>query len=218
VGSYLVVTLVRATRRHADGLSADTLALVLLRAGAIAVGGAIIVIFFNQNRNPNVGKPIEGLPWALTIPLTLMIGATIVLSKTTWGRHLYAAGGNAEAARRAGIKVDQIKMSAFALCSGFAALGGFFLSSYTGGVQLDLGGGNTLLFAVAAAVIGGTSLFGGRGKPRDAIIGAFVIATIPNGIGLKPSLDVRYTIVITGLVLLIAATVDALSRKRALAT
>jgi D-xylose transport system permease protein len=164
VGTYLVVTLVRATRRHAEGLSADTLALVLLRAGAIALGGAIVVIFFNQNRNPNVGEKIEGLPWALTIPLTLMIGATIVLTKTTWGRHLYAAGGNAEAARRAGIKVDQIKMSAFALCSGFAALGGFFLSSYTGGVQLDLGGGNTLLFAVAAAVIGGTSFGGGASR------------------------------------------------------
>jgi D-xylose transport system permease protein len=218
VGGYLVVTLVRATRRHAAGLSADTLALVLLRAGAIALGGLIVLLFLNQNRNPNIGKPIEGVPWALSIPLTLMIGAAIVLTKTTWGRHLYATGGNAEAARRAGIKVDQIRMSAFALCSGFAALGGFFLSSYTGGVQLDLGGGNTLLFAVAAAVIGGTSLFGGRGKPRDAIIGAFVIATIPNGIGLKPSLDVRYTIVITGLVLLIAATVDALSRKRATAS
>jgi D-xylose transport system permease protein len=214
VGGYVAVTLIRAVRRHAAGLSADTISLVLLRGGIIAVGGAIVVIFFNQNRNPNIGRAIEGLPWALTIPLTLMI----VLTKTTWGRHLYATGGNAEAARRAGIKVDQIRMSAFAICSGFAALGGFFLSSYTGGVQLDLGGGNTLLFAVAAAVIGGTSLFGGRGKPRDAIIGAFVIATIPNGIGLKPSLDVRYTIVITGLVLLIAATVDALSRKRATAS
>jgi D-xylose transport system permease protein len=215
VGGYIAVTLVRAIRRHAEGLSADTVPLVLLRGGMIAVGGALVVIFLNRNRNPNIGKAIQGIPWALAVPVMLMVVATIVLTKTTWGRHVYATGGNEEAARRAGINVDQIKISAFAVSSGLAALGGFFLSSFTGGVQLDLGAGNTLLFSVAAAVIGGTSLFGGRGKPRDAVIGAFVIAIIPNGIGLKPSLPVQYNVVITGLVLLIAATVDALSRRRA---
>jgi len=89
-----------------------------------------------------------------------------------------------------------------------------FLSSKTGGVQLDLGQGDTLLFSVAAAVIGGTSLFGGRGKPRDAIIGALVIAIIPNGIGLRPSLPAQYNEVITGAVLLLAASVDSLARRR----
>jgi D-xylose transport system permease protein len=215
VGGYIAVTFIRSTRRHAAGLSADTVALVLLRGGAIAVGGAVLVIFLNRNRNPNNGTTIEGVPWALAVPVLLVIAATIVLTKTTWGRHLYATGGNQEAARRAGINVDRMKMSAFAVSSGLAALGGFFYTSFTGGVQLDVGSGNTLLFSVAAAVIGGTSLFGGRGKPRDALIGAFVIATIPNGIGLKPNLPVQYTVVITGLVLLIAATVDAFSRRRA---
>ncbi len=100
----------------------------------------------------------------------------------------------------------------------FAALGGIFLASNTGGAQLDLGAGNILLFAVAAAVIGGTSLFGGRGKPRDAIIGALVIVIIPNGIGLKPNLGVQHQEVITGAVLLIAAAVDAISRRRAAPT
>lgn len=214
VGAYFAVTFLKSVRRRAAGLSADTAVLVIARAVAIGVGGAIVVIFLNKNRGQN-NTTIEGVPWALSVPIFLAIISTIVLSKTTWGRHLFATGGNEEAARRAGIKVDQIKISAFAVASGLAALGGFFLSSFTGGVQLDLGQGNTLLFSVAAAVIGGTSLFGGRGKPRDAIIGAFVIAIIPNGIGLKPSLPPQNTQVITGIVLLIAATADAVSRRRA---
>jgi D-xylose transport system permease protein len=104
------------------------------------------------------------------------------------------------------------------VCSSLAAVGGVFLSSYTGGAQLDLGAGNILLFGVAAAVIGGTSLFGGRGRPRDAIIGALVISLIPNGLGLRPSLPAQYQNVITGLVLLLAAAVDALSRRRSRAS
>jgi D-xylose transport system permease protein len=215
VGGYLLFTLAKATSRRRAGLSADTITLVLIRAGAIAVLGAVVVAFLNQNRNPNTGPAIEGVPWALSIPIALMIVLTIVLTKTTWGRHLYATGGNEEAARRAGIQVDKIKIGAFAMGSGLAALGGVFLSSKTGGVQLDLGQGNTLLFSVAAAVIGGTSLFGGRGKPRDAIIGALVIAIIPNGIGLKASLAPQYNQIITGGVLLLAASVDSLSRRRA---
>ena len=162
------------------------------------------------------GRTIEGLPWAATIPISLMIVATLALTKTPWGRHLYATGGNEEAARRAGIDVRHIKVTAFTVNSALAAFGGVFLASSTGGAQLDLGAGNILLFAVAAAVIGGTSLFGGRGKPRDAILGALVIVMIPNGIGLKPNLGVQYQEVITGLVLLVAASVDAVSRRRAM--
>jgi len=174
----------------------------------------VITALANQNRNTNPFKVIQGLPWALTVPITLMIICTIALTKTTWGRHLFATGGNAEAARRAGINVTHIKVTAFTLSSSFGALGGIFLASSTGGAQLDLGSGNILLFAVAAAVIGGTSLFGGRGKPRDAIIGALVIVIIPNGIGLRPSLPASYQNLITGAVLLVAAAVDALSRRR----
>lgn len=213
VGGYLAYTLQRALRARAQGLIAESMVLVLVRGGLIAVVGAVITILANRNRNPNVGFPISGIPWAMSIPVTLMIVATIALTKTPWGRHLFATGGNAEAARRAGIDVVHIKVTAFTVCSSFAALGGIFLSSSTGGAQLDLGAGNILLFAVAAAVIGGTSLFGGRGKPRDAVIGALVIAIIPNGIGLKPSLPAQWQTVITGAVLLIAAGVDALSRR-----
>jgi D-xylose transport system permease protein len=214
-GGYLVFTVLESLRAQRKGLAHDALPLVLLRGGIILALGLVITALANQNRNTNPFKVINGLPWALTIPLALMVVCTIALNRTTWGRHLFATGGSTEAARRAGIDVRHIRVTAFTLCSAFGALGGVFLASTTGGVQLDLGSGNILLFAVAAAVIGGTSLFGGRGRPRDAIIGALVITIIPNGIGLKPSLPPSYNAIITGAVLLIAAAVDALSRRRA---
>ncbi len=218
VGGYFVYTTLKALRAQARKLASDKIELVVLRAAVIAVVAIVITYFANQNRNTNNFKKIEGLPWAATVPITLMIICTIALSKSVWGRHLFATGGNAEAARRAGIDVRHIKVTAFTVNSALAALGGVFLASNTGGAQLDLGAGNILLFAVAAAVIGGTSLFGGRGKPRDAVLGALVIVMIPNGIGLKPNLGVQYQEVITGAVLLIAAAVDAISRRRALPT
>ena len=217
VVGYFVFTAVKSLRAQAAGLAADTMQLVVTRAAVIAVAGLLITYFANQNRNTNTFVKIEGLPWAATIPIALMIVATLALTKTPWGRHLYATGGNQEAARRAGIDVRHIKVTAFTVSSALAAFGGLFLASSTGGAQLDLGAGNILLFAVAAAVIGGTSLFGGRGKPRDAILGALVIVLIPNGIGLKPNLGVQYQEVITGLVLLVAASVDAISRRRSVA-
>jgi D-xylose transport system permease protein len=218
VAGYFAFTMLKSIRAQAKDLAADRIELVALRAGVIAIVGLVITYFANQNRNTNDFKKIEGLPYAATVPIALMIVTTIALTKTTWGRHLFATGGNQEAARRAGIDVRHIKVTAFTVNSAFAALGGIFLASNTGGAQLDLGAGNILLFAVAAAVIGGTSLFGGRGKPRDAILGALVIVMIPNGIGLKPNLGVQHQEIITGAVLLIAAAVDALSRRRALPT
>lgn len=215
---YFAATAVKSVRARAAGLAADTMQLVVARAGIVAAIGLVITHFANQNRNTNAFLKIQGLPYAATIPISLMIVTTLALTKTTWGRHLFATGGNEEAARRAGIDVRHIKVTAFTLNSGFAALGGIFLASNTGGAQLDLGAGNILLFAVAAAVIGGTSLFGGRGRPRDAILGALVIVLIPNGIGLKPNLGVQHQEVITGAVLLIAASVDAISRRRSLAS
>jgi D-xylose transport system permease protein len=216
-GGYVLYTVLKSLRAQARGLAADTLSLVLTRGLVVVAIGVVITVLANQNRNTNPFLVINGLPWALTIPLTLMIVCTIALNRTTWGRHLFATGGSAEAARRAGINVTHIRVTAFTLCSAFGALGGVFLASATGGVQLDLGAGNILLFAVAAAVIGGTSLFGGRGRPRDAIIGALVIVIIPNGIGLRPSLPPSYQNIITGAVLLIAAGIDALSRRRSAA-
>jgi D-xylose transport system permease protein len=215
VGGYLGYTLLRAIFAKRNGLNGDTLQLVLVRGGILAVIAFAVTILANQNRNPNPSVINEGIPWSAVIPIVLMILCTIALNKTAWGRHLYAAGGNAEAARRAGIDVVHVKVTAFIICSSFGALGGIFLASNNGSIGLDLGSGNILLFSVAAAVIGGTSLFGGRGKPRDAILGALVITIIPNGLLLRPSLPAAYQSVFTGLVLLVAASVDALSRRRA---
>ena len=213
-GGYFVFTLTRSVLRRRAGLSSDRIELVLLRAGVVAVIGALITWLLNQNRSPNDLIKIEGVPWAASVPILVMVMWTLVLSKSTWGRHLYAIGGNIEAARRAGIPVARVKISAFAICSAMAATGGLFLADFSGGATTSLGQGDILLFSVAAAVIGGTSLFGGRGKPRDAIVGALVIAIIPNGIHLH-AFPEQANEVITGTVLLLAASVDAISRRRA---
>jgi D-xylose transport system permease protein len=215
VGGFVAYTVWRSISAQRAGLARDSLSLVLLRGGVIAIVALLLTAFANQNRNNNPYKIIQGIPWPVAIALTLMVACTIALTKTTWGRHLYATGGNAEAARRAGIDVVHIRVTAFILCSSFGALGGVMLASSQSSASLDLGSGNVLLFSVAAAVIGGTSLFGGRGKPRDAIIGALVITIIPNGLGLRPSLGPQWQQVITGVVLLLAAAVDAISRRRA---
>lgn len=217
VGGYAAFTLVEALRAKAAHLTHDAISLVLLRVVAIAAVGVVLTILANQNRNPNPRSRIviQGIPWAVVIAVVLMIACALALTRTTWGRHLYATGGNAEAARRAGIDVLHMKVTAFALCSAFGAIGGVLLASSQSSASLDLGSGNVLLFSVAAAVIGGTSLFGGRGKPRDAILGGLVIVIIPNGLGLNPSLGAQWQQVITGVVLLLAAAIDAVSRRRA---
>jgi D-xylose transport system permease protein len=144
----------------------------------------------------------------------LLALGTFVLDRTSYGRHLYAVGGNREAARRAGIDVAKIRMSVFVICSSVAAVGAIIYSSKVGSVDPQAGNGNTLLFAVGAAVIGGTSLFGGKARVRDAVIGGAVIAIINNGLGLLGQ-GAAVVSIVTGLVLLLAASVDALSRKRA---
>ncbi|HZP14459.1 MAG TPA: ABC transporter permease [Nocardioides sp.] len=215
IAGYAGLSAYRAITARKAGLAHDGMDLVLFRGGVLAVVGIALTIFANRNRGPNQYVKIEGIPWAAAICILLMIACTFLLSKTGWGRHLYATGGNAEAARRAGIDVVKMKVTAFTLCSAFGAFGGIMLASSSHSVSLDLGAGNTLLFAVAAAVIGGTSLFGGRGRPRDAIIGALVITIIPNGLGLRPNTPAQLQQVVTGGVLLLAAAVDAISRRRA---
>lgn len=215
VGGYVAYTIVTSVRARQRNLAHDSMSLVLLRGGVLAAASIAITVFFVQNRGVLVSAPKRGIPTPAVIVIVLMILCTFALTKTTWGRHLYATGGNAEAARRAGIDVAHMKVTAFVLCSSFGALGGIMLASSQSSASLDLGSGNVLLFSVAAAVIGGTSLFGGRGKPRDAVIGALVIAIIPNGLSLKPSINPQWQSVITGVVLLLAAAIDAISRRRA---
>lgn len=156
---------------------------------------------------------IIGVPWAVLVILVLLVLLTFVLGRTSFGRHIYAVGGNAEAARRAGISVQNIKVACFMICSTMAAVAGVLIASRDNSVSPTTGGAQTLLFAVGAAVIGGTSLFGGRGRVIDAIIGGLVVAVIANGLPLiTEQSGIQY--VVTGLVLLVAASVDAISRKR----
>ena len=153
----------------------------------------------------------------VAILLVLLVGLTFLLTRTAFGRHVYAVGGNAEAARRSGINVPGIKWTCFIIGSTLAAIGGIMIASRDNSISPSTGGASTLLYAVGAAVIGGTSLFGGKGRVVDAILGGLVIAIIINGMGLlnQPS---SVVFMVTGLVLLVAASVDAISRRRAAAT
>ncbi|CAN5135637.1 ABC transporter permease [soil metagenome] len=213
VAGYALFSLAKHRKQVAGGLQHQPLAVVIAQTVGLAVVLFIVTYILNQNRSFNPNFPIEGIPYVLPVVGVLLIGLTFVLGRTVWGRHVYAVGGNAEAARRAGINVDRIRISVFMLCSGMAALSGIVAASYGGKVSTSSGGGNVLLYAVGAAVIGGTSLFGGKGKARDAVIGGLVIATIANGLGLLNQAS-YINFLVTGGVLLLAASVDAISRRR----
>jgi len=169
-----------------------------------------------RSRNPAVVS-LKGVPVVVAVLVFLLVVLTFVLSRTAWGRHVYAVGGNAEAARRAGINVKGVKLSCFVMCSTLAAVAGLLLASRDNSVSPTTGGSLTLLYAVGAAVIGGTSLFGGKGRVVDAVIGGLVVAVIDNGMLLLNQPQGRVYMV-TGTVLLLAASVDAISRRRAAAT
>jgi D-xylose transport system permease protein len=207
---YAAVLLSRYISRSRRGLTHSPLALIVLRIVAIAVLGSVVVYLCNQNRGALI--PIEGLPVITVLVLVLLVVLTFFTERTAFGRHIYAVGGNAEAARRAGINVAGIRIAAFTIASSLAALGGIVLASRLRSVDTGVGGGNILLYSIAAAVIGGTSLFGGRGKVVAAILGATVIQAIDNGMGLL-SLSAGDKFAVTGLVLFTAAAVDTLSRR-----
>ncbi|GAA3440690.1 sugar ABC transporter permease [Planomonospora venezuelensis] len=217
VVGYAALQLLRARKRTGRGLAADPVSLIAVRVGALAVLGGLAVYFLNLERSRNAAVvSLKGVPVVVPIIVVLLLVLTFVLRRTGFGRHLYAVGGNAEAARRAGINVDRMKISAFMICSTLAAVGGVIAASRASSVDPNTGGSNVLLYAVGAAVIGGTSLFGGKGRVLDAVLGGAVVAVIENGMGLMGySSGVKY--IVTGSVLLLAAGVDALSRKRAAA-
>lgn len=218
-------------KRRKAGLKATATSVWAAKVASLAVLFGVLVYLLNQQRQivrpgkeacPVDGEAplgcipvIQGVPWAVLVVLVLVVGLTFVLSRTSFGRHIYAVGGNAEAARRAGISVKMIKTYCFMICSTLAAVAGVLIASRDNSVSPTTGGAQTLLFAVGAAVIGGTSLFGGKGRVMDAVIGGLVIAVIANGLPLiTQQSGVQF--VVTGLVLLVAASVDAISRKRAL--
>jgi D-xylose transport system permease protein len=215
---YAGLTFLGNRRRRRHGLTSQPTLQWALKSGSLAVIAVLVVYYLSIERSPNAHiKSIKGVPIALLILIGLTLVLSALLSRTKWGSHVYAVGGNAEAARRAGINVKMVQLSCFMLGSTVAAIGGIMLASYSGGVNNVTGGTTTLLYAVGAAVIGGTSLFGGKGRVVDALIGGTVVAVIQNGMGLMDQPDSRKYMV-TGLVLLVAASVDAISRRRAAAT
>ena len=198
----------------AKGLVHQPLGLVIIRIVLLAAIVLGLTALLSANRAPNPALfNISGIPWVAPVVIALLLFWTFVLTRTRFGRHLYAVGGNAEAARRAGINVLRVRIMAFVICSSMAAISGLLSASYTGKVSPGSGGGNELLYAVGAAVVGGTSLFGGRGRAIDAVVGGLVIATIPNGLGLLNQAS-YINFLVTGGVLLLAASVDAISRRR----
>ena len=215
--AFAAVTLNSYRVKAAADLQRPPLSLVLVKIGALSVILLVATYLLNQNRARTAILELAGMPYVVPLVAVLLVFWTFVFTRTTYGRHVYAVGGNREAARRAGINVDVIRISVFVICTSMAALSGIIAASRLNSVTPGSGGGNTLLYAVGAAVIGGTSLFGGRGQIRDAIIGGLVIATIANGLGLLDQ-SAYVNFIVTGGVLLLAASVDAISRRRRAAT
>ena len=217
VALYAALQLNRWRTLRAKGLAHQPLAVVLLRIGAIALVVVLVTAVLSVDRAPAPGVVLAGIPYAIPLVVLLLLVLTFVLARTSFGRHVYAVGGNAEASRRAGIDVTKIRVAVFVIGSSLAAISGIVAAARLGSVAPGSGGGNTLLYAVGAAVIGGTSLFGGRGRVRDAVLGGLVVAIIANGLGLLGT-EAYLNYIITGGVLLLAASVDALARRRAAAT
>ena len=203
VALYAGIHLSRMRARQRAGLGSEPPVIVAARVVALAIGLAIVVAVCNQDR---------GVPWCAVIVAGLMLGWTYVLNRTRFGRHVYAVGGNAEASRRAGINVDRVRIACFAIVSMMAVIGGIILASRLRSVDTNTGGGQALLYPIAASVIGGTSLFGGRGTMKAAVLGALVMLSIDNGLGLL-GLSSGTKFVVTGGVLLLAVTVDSISRR-----
>jgi len=210
---YILSGLNRINSRRKAGLKAELLKLWILKTvGLLGVTGiAVITLNRERSNNPQLVS-LKGIPIVVPVILGLLVLGTFVLGRTAFGRHIYAVGGNAEAARRAGINVKNVRIAAFVICSALAGVAGMLFASRQNSISPQTGGSSTLLYAVGAAVIGGTSLFGGKGKMRDAILGGLVVAVIDNGMGLL-GYGAGIKFIVTGLVLLVSAGVDAVSRR-----
>jgi D-xylose transport system permease protein len=206
-----VYMLTRDGRRRANNLAAPPVSVTLLKVALMAVAGIVVVLICNTNRGVGL-TVLEGVPWVVVVVLVLLVLWTTLLNRTRFGRYVYAIGGNAEAARRAGINLRRIRVAAFALCGLTAGVTGIIYTSFLGSISNNVNGGQLVLFAVAAAVIGGTSLFGGRGRMFGAVLGGLVVAVIYNGL-LLLGFGAAAQNIWTAVVLLAAVTVDSLSRR-----
>jgi D-xylose transport system permease protein len=201
--------ILRDRRRRANNLVAPPLGVTVLKLGAMAAIGALLVIVLNMNR-ASFGS-LRGVPWVVLIVAVLLMGATVLLTK--YGRYVYATGGYAGAAPRAGTNLSRIRVLAFTLSGIFAGLTGILYSSYLGSMSENFPGGQYVLYSVAGAVIGGVSLFGGRGRMLGAVLGGFVVAVVYNGVVML-GFGVAGQYVWTAAVLLAAVTLDARARRR----
>ncbi|MEI4488865.1 sugar ABC transporter permease [Frigidibacter sp. MR17.14] len=203
-GAILLGSGLRTMRRRREAnLSSPGLSVLLVKAGVLTVALLACAAYLNQGR---------GVPYMFGVFTLFVVALDYALRRTKWGRSMFAVGGNAEAARRSGINVRRIRLSAFVLCSSLASLGGVFAASRLASASQQAGTGDVNLNAIAAAVIGGTSLFGGRGSAWSALLGIIVIQAISNGLTLlNLSSSLRY--MITGAVLAIAVIVDSLARR-----
>jgi D-xylose transport system permease protein len=211
VAIFAAMTLLQSWRRRSSGLVTAPLSLTVIKVAAVAAAGVILVLVCNADRGFNDTK-LDGVPWIVPIVMAVLVLYSLLLGRMRFGRYLYAIGGNAEAARRAGISLNTIRLLAFVLCGFTAGIAGIVYLSQLGSISSDVEGGNLVLYAIAAAVIGGTSLFGGRGKMIHAVLGGVVIATIYNGMGLIQIGAAGQEMVIA-LVLLAAVIVDAVARR-----
>jgi D-xylose transport system permease protein len=200
---YVLLTLGSALSGRRHGIAIRDPALLGLKLVAIPAIALVTVWISNKDR---------GVPFALLLVVVMLLVLTFLAKRTTFGRHVYAVGGNAEAARRAGINVQRIRVLVFMISGFMAGLGGIVLASRLQSVDLNAGGSTLLIDAIAAAVIGGTSLFGGRGEVRNALIGAALIATIANGMNTK-GWENAIIYVVTGGILLLAVTFDTIVRR-----
>ncbi|MFD6836160.1 sugar ABC transporter permease [Streptomyces diastaticus] len=204
VAAHLGSQLLDRRRRRAVELPHRPLSEVLLRSGVVAALAFVTAWMLNQE---------AGLPLGLTVFVGVVVLAAFVLKRTTYGRQVFAVGGGVEAARRAGINVVWVRISVFTISGFLGGLGGLFIASQAGVADSNLGGGDTLMLAIAAAVIGGTSLFGGRGTPWSALIGILVIQSIMTGLYMSGSSSDAVQSMITGVVLLAAVVIDSVSRR-----
>ncbi|MDI3419268.1 sugar ABC transporter permease [Streptomyces sp. B-S-A12] len=203
---YAASLLLDTKRRKSTGLPARPVSEIVLRTGVVAV--LVLAAAYVLNELPGS----RGLPLALVLFLAVLVIADFVARRTTFGRQVFAVGGSSEAARRAGINVDRIRITVFAISGMLAAFGGLFIASLSGGATKNLGAGNTLMLVIAAAVIGGTSLFGGRGKVWSALLGMLVLQAIQQGLNLL-GMASEIQFMITGAVLLAAVVIDSVSRR-----
>ncbi|TNF11725.1 MAG: ATP-binding cassette domain-containing protein [Rhodobacteraceae bacterium] len=212
VAIYAALTFRKDAKRRAHGLVAPPMGLTLMKIAAAVLAGVVLVVISNMNRG--VARfPLSGMPWVIPIVFAVLLAWSFLLGKLKFGRYVLAIGGNAEAARRAGINLRLIRTAAFTLAATTAGLGGILYASRLRSISTSFDGGTIVLYVVATAVIGGTSLFGGRGHPLHAILGGVVIAAIVNGMALL-GLPAAVQLMATAAVLLASITVDVVVRRR----